>query len=108
MRIGLMREQIEIWRTKKVLNEYGLETESKELFQQCPAAVKHVNNTTIGNNNLSFITTVEFTVRFNRYYKEPDNSMYVIWDGHEWDVVNNDNYWSLNKFIKLIAVKRSK
>lgn len=108
MRTGLMRNQIEIWDTKKTVNEYGIESETKELFLTCPAAVKHISNTTVGDNNLSFVCTVEFTIRYNRYFKAPTNSMYILWDGQEWDITNHNNYYSLNKFITLTAVKRSK
>lgn len=103
-----MREQIEIWNTIKSVNEYGIESEKKELFLAVPAAVKYVNNTTVGDNNLSFVTTLQFTIRYNRYFNAPNNSMYIVWDGQEWDIVNHDNYYSLNKFITLTAVKRSK
>lgn len=107
MRTGLLRNQIEIWDTTKTLNEFGVEVESKELFLACPAAVKHLTNQVVGETTKGFNVTIEFTIRFNRQFKAPNNSMYILWDGQEWDIVNHNNYYSLNKFITLTAVKRS-
>ena len=108
MRIGMLREKIEIWDTKKTINEYGIEVDNKDLFLACHSAVKHINNAVVGDTTQSFNITVEFTIRFNRYYKNPNNSMFVIWDNQEWDIINNSNFYSLNKFITLTAVKRNK
>ncbi|MGF1787098.1 head-tail adaptor protein [Photobacterium swingsii] len=103
-----MRQTIELWDTKKSVNEYGVEQETKELFLSCAAAVKHVGNEVVGDTTKGFNVTVEFTVRYNRYFKAPNNSMYIMWDGQEWDIINHNNWWSQNKYITLTAVKRSK
>lgn len=108
MRIGLMREQIEVWESKTSVNEYGVEVKQIELMLACPAAVKFVSKDAIGNATKTRNTTVEFTCRMNRYFKRPDPSMYIKWDDQEYDIISDDNYFSLNKYIKLVAVKRSK
>ncbi|WP_429142524.1 phage head completion protein [Aeromonas veronii] len=108
MRIGLMRENIEVWESKTSLNEYGTEVKQTELMLACPAAVKFVSKSEVGGSTKTRNTTVEFTCRMNRYFRAPDPSMYIKWDGQEYDITDDDNYFSLNKYIKLTAVKRSK
>ncbi|WP_175384171.1 phage head completion protein [Edwardsiella tarda] len=108
MRIGLMRNQIEIWSATKSINEYGVEVEAKELMLQCPAAAKYVKTDLQGNNIKQRQVVVEFTVRFNRFFNAPDESHYIRFDGDEWDIINTNNWHSLNKTITLTAVKRSK
>ncbi len=104
MRIGLMRNQIEIWSTTKSINEYGVEVEAKELMLQCPAAAKYVKTDLQGNNIKQRQVVVEFTVRFNRFFNAPDESHYIRFDGDEWDIINTNNWHSLNKTITLTAV----
>lgn len=109
MRIGLMREQIEIWDCTKTINEYGIENISKELMLSCPAAVKYINADELGKITKSSRVVVEFTIRFNRYFKAPSDQMYIVWDNKEWDIIlPPNNYWSLNKYLTLTAAVRSK
>lgn len=108
MRIGLMRERIEIWDTTIKVNEYGVNEETKELYLACPAAVKHLKNEDVGGNTKSVNKQIEITVRYNRYFKTPSKGMYVIWDGQEWDVNTDDYYCSYQKYITLPCTKRSK
>lgn len=108
MRIGLMRNQIEIWESKVSINEYGVEVDQKELMLVCPAAVKFISKSEVGETTKTRNTTVEFTCRMNRYFKTPDPSMFIKWDGQEYDIINDNNYFSLNKYIVLTAVRRSK
>ena len=108
MRIGLMRENIEIWNAVTTVNEFGMEVKTKELFLICPAAVKHISNDNAGDITKTFNQNIQFTIRYNRYFKAPNNSMYIIWDGREYDIIMHNNYHSLNKYIALTAVHRSK
>ncbi|EGR0698864.1 head-tail adaptor protein [Vibrio parahaemolyticus] len=108
MRIGMMKHVIELWNVTTTVNNYGVEEHKKELFQRTFAAIKHIKNEVVGNNTKSFNKTIEFTIRYNRYYETPDNSMFIVWDGNEYDIINNDNYYSMDKFITLTAVQRSK
>ncbi|WP_347368022.1 head-tail adaptor protein [Vibrio vulnificus] len=108
MRTGLMKHKIEVWKTVKTINEYGVYEEEKSLFLSCYAAVKHINNEVAGDKTKSILKRVDFTIRYNRYFGSPDSTMYVKWDGQEYDVINDDNYYSLNKYITLNTTKRSK
>ncbi|KFA99263.1 phage head completion protein [Vibrio sp. ER1A] len=109
MRIGLLRNQIEIWDSKKTINEYGIEDEVKELLLSCPAAIKEVSNEIAGNTTKSVISTLEITIRFNRYFTTPNSSMYVMLDGFEYDITTPpNNSWRLNKYITFRAQLRSK
>lgn len=109
MRIGLLRTPIEIWDTKKTLNEYGVEVHAKELMLSCPAAIKEVSNEITGDNTKSIINTLDITIRFNRYFKTPNSSMFVVIDGFEYDIVTPpNNNWRLNKYITFKAVLRNK
>ncbi|MGL4843932.1 MAG: phage head completion protein [Aeromonas veronii] len=108
MRAGLLRQQIEIWDSKISINEFGIQEHQKEMFLQCPAATKFIKNEEAGKDTISTNTVVEFTIRHNRYFKTPTKSMFIRWDGAEWDIIHTDNYFSLNKYVTLTAVKRSK
>ncbi|HHG3075755.1 TPA: head-tail adaptor protein [Vibrio parahaemolyticus] len=108
MRIGMMREQIEIWSSTESVNAFGVPEHKKDLFLTTPASVKHISNTLDGGTTKSFNTNVEFTIRNNRYYSEVDNSMFIKWDGNEYDIVGNNNYYSKSKYLTLVCIKRGK
>lgn len=109
MRIGLLRTPIEIWDTKKTLNEYGVEVDAKELMLSCRAAIKQISADIVGDTTKSIIDIVEITIRFNRYFKTPNSSMFVVFDGLEYDIVTPpNNNWRLNKYITFKAVRRNK
>ncbi|EKD9324322.1 head-tail adaptor protein [Vibrio vulnificus] len=109
MRIGLLRTPIEIWDSKSVVNEYGVETVTKNLLMSCPAAIKEVSNEIVGDNTKSIVNTLEITIRFNRYSKSIDSSMFVVLDNIAYDIVTPPtNNWRLNKYIKFNVVARNK
>lgn len=109
MRIGLLRTPIEIWSTTKKLNDYGIAEEKKELLLSCPAAINELKNEIVGNNTKSINSTLEITIRFNRYVSSINSSMYILLDGFEYDIITPpNNSWRLNKYIKFHAVLRSK
>lgn len=108
MRIGRMRHHIEIWNTTIKVNQFGVNEETKELFLSCPAAIDDSFNESVGQSNKSLNTTIKFTIRFNRYFKAPNNSMYIRWDNREFDIIHHNNHHSLDRYITLTAVARSK
>lgn len=108
MRIGLMRNQIEIWNTERTISDLGIEKETKKLLLQCPAAAKYVKTDVQGDVSKQRQTVVEFTVRYNRLFSAPDESCYIVFEGAEWDIINSNNWYSQNKHITLTAVRRSK
>ncbi|ELA9841224.1 head-tail adaptor protein [Vibrio parahaemolyticus] len=109
MRIGLLRNQIEIWDTKKTLNQYGVYEEQKELLLVCPAAIKELSTELTSGTTQTLISTLQITIRFNRYFKTPNHNMYVVLDGCEYDIVTPpNNSWRLNKYITFTAVLRTK
>ena len=109
MRIGLLRTPIEIWDVTKKLNEYGVDAETKELLLVCPAAIKEGSNEIVGDNTKSIINTMQITIRFNRYFKTPSSSMYVMIDDIEYDITTPpNNNWRLNKYITFNVTLRGK
>lgn len=109
MRIGLLRTPIEIWSTKKTVNEFGIEDEVKELMMTCPAAIKEKSHVIAGDTTKSIVSTLEMTIRYNRYFQTPNSSMYIMLDGLEYDIITPpNNSWRLNKYISFEAQLRSK
>lgn len=109
MRTSLLRTPIEIWDVRKTVNEFGVEQESKDLFLQCPAAIKELTNAVVGDSSKSVVRTLEVTIRFNRYYTGLVKGMSVRFDNQEW-VINTppNNSWRLNKFITFQVVQRER
>ncbi|KJR15241.1 phage head completion protein [Vibrio parahaemolyticus] len=109
MRIGLIRHPIEIWETIQGVDEYGIPTEGKKLITKCPAAIKEVSNTIVGNTTKSVNSTVEVTIRFIRNSKAITSSCYVLIDKVPYDITTPpNNSWRLNKYIKFQATARNK
>ncbi|HDI3263898.1 TPA: head-tail adaptor protein [Vibrio cholerae] len=108
MRIGMMREQIEVWKSTESINQYGITTYHKELYLACPAGVKHLSNSVDGGLTKSHNTSIEFTIRNNRYYSQVGNNSFIKWDNKEYDIVGNNNHYSHSKYITLVGVLRGK
>ena len=109
MRIGLMRNPIEIWESIHSVNEYGVPTSGKKLLMKCPAALKEVSNSLVGDITKSVNQTIQVTIRFSRSLKALDSSMFVVIDKVPYDIITPpSNNWRLNKYITFNATARSK
>lgn len=108
MRIGLMRQNIEVWDIVERINGFGVVEKTPSLLLQCPAAITFEKGGEVGNNTKGYNKVLKCVMRFNRAVRPPVHNMFIRWDGQDFDITNDENWWSLNKYITLTLVNRTK
>ncbi|QWL58219.1 head-tail adaptor protein [Aeromonas jandaei] len=103
-----MRHKVEVWDQVERVNNLGLVEKSPELLLPCPAYIEFVSSDHVGGITQGVNKKIKVTIRYNRQYKIPQESMFIKFDGKDWDIIDDENWYSLNKFTVLTCVLRGK
>ena len=77
MRAGSLNENIEILRSVKERDQYGIDKESWQTYAKTKAAVRYMSGSkTVDVQEVFFAETVEFTVRYYHKIKPTDRIKY--------------------------------
>lgn len=108
MRIGRMNKKVEVWDQVERVNKLGIVEKSQELLIICPALIEFQSSDHVGGVTKGVNKKVKVTIRYNRQYKIPQESMFIKFDGKDWDIIDDENWYSLNKYTVLTCVLRGK
>ncbi len=77
MRAGALNENIEILRSVKERDEYGIDKEQWQIYTQTKAQVKYMSGSkTVDVQEVFFAETVEFTIRYYHQILPTDRVRY--------------------------------
>lgn len=108
MRTGQMNKKIEVWDQTESISPVGIVTKTKDLLNACPAAIEFVSSEHVGGITKGVNKKVKITIRYNRQYKIPSETMFIRFDDKDWDIVDDENWYSMNKYTVLTCVLRGK
>ncbi|MGG5825939.1 head-tail adaptor protein [Aeromonas salmonicida] len=108
MRIGRMNKKIEVWDNVERVSKLGIVEKTPELLIICPAAFEFLSSDHVGSITKGVNKKVKVTIRHNRQYKIPSESMFIKFDGKDWDIIDDENWYGMNKYTVLTCVLRGK
>ena len=77
MRAGALNENIEILRSVKERDQYGIDKESWQIYKQTKAQVRYMSGSkTVDVQEVFFAETVEFSVRYYHNIRPTDRIKY--------------------------------
>ena len=107
MNPGKLNKKIEIYKNKKIRNEYGELTDEKELVISCYASVRNKSGTEQFQANTPFEKVVtSFLIRYPKT-KEIDTTMQIVLKGNNYNITYVDNYNFSNKWLEITATKEN-
>lgn len=106
MEIGELRHRITFQKLTTTTNENGFEVETWENYKTVWAAITNLHGreyfeaAAVQKEN-----TVKFTIR---YFKDPDTSMRILFQGRQYNIISIDNIKYKNKYIEIKALEVEK
>ena len=108
MRAGGLKHKIEVWDIKETITPAGTVVKAPDLLIACPASIEFINSEHVGGITRGVNKKIKITIRYNRQYKIPSETMFVRFDDKEWDIVDDENWYSRNIKTILTCVLRGK
>lgn len=106
MEIGELRHRITFQKLTTTTNENGFEVETWENYKTVWAAITNLHGREYFE---AAAVQKENTVKFTtRYFKDPDTSMRILFQGRQYNIISIDNIKYKNKYIEIKALEVEK
>jgi len=106
MRAGKLRHRIRLLRLTGDRDEFGGITDKKTVVSQPWCEILEVQDSEQSSKHDSNTETLKFCIRYAKSLENPDNTMYIEYNGVEYEIISVENYLKLNKKLHIVASRR--
>ncbi len=106
VRAGRLRHRLELWKLAGTKDKFGSITNEKVRVGTYWCNIENTKNETVGTDVRQNQNSISFITRYNRTLETPDNNMYVVFKGVEYDINSVLNPRFLNERLVIECVAR--